>query len=456
MALIGCLFLCESCREETYIDQEPDVIIEGPSEIDYPVIIGKVKNKLDVLDQATIKVYQSETFLGEVKTNSDGEYSTAEIELDLDGFVTLEIFKEEHNVAYRRKQIDPNTVVVSRVDVGLILVEDTNGGGPELANPGSSNYFSLSGNVKDLNGNPNTAFIGLQYEYPAPGSTNLALWSWSAYPDVNGYFEFLLPKNVDMFLAVQDTFCAKYLTDFDKKIFSGLEAEAIGSFTSATVLPDFINPTTSVPEIDITGNFLDCNGIAALNGDFHVRLIEADGNDFTVITNFDDGNFSYYNDDCLEYPVEIIVHVYDLANNRSSDTLSMILNESELAWDLSNLMACNEGVAGLSSISLTSNGVESLFYDVKIMWEGADLVSDELSLSGGHFVIPNAALGDNSVIDFQIFNWFSGATFIGVHNAVNIHFTTLNADFGIGTIDGQFLDSSGSQVTATGTVNFVF
>lgn len=183
---------------------EPMITVDPPTEIDYPVFVGRVSNQFEGISGATLKIYQNDMLIDSIMTDEDGKYTTAAIPLEDDAFVTIEYNEANHVTAYRRRGIE-GSEPINHLDVQLVQLEDVQEIAPRIPNPGSSDYFSMSGYIKDLNNGPSTAYFGIQYEYPLnPGEFDVT-WAHSQYPDLNGYYEFLLPKDVDLLISIQDT-----------------------------------------------------------------------------------------------------------------------------------------------------------------------------------------------------------------------------------------------------------
>lgn len=198
------ILFCSSCRDESIVMDEPMITVDPPTEIDYPVFVGRVSNQFEGISGATLKIYQNDMLIDSIMTDEDGKYTTAAIPLEDDAFVTIEYNEANHVTAYRRRGIE-GSEPINHLDVQLVQLEDVQEIAPRIPNPGSRDYFSMSGYIKDLNNGPSTAYFGIQYEYPLnPGEFDVT-WAHSQYPDLNGYYEFLLPKDVDLLISIQDT-----------------------------------------------------------------------------------------------------------------------------------------------------------------------------------------------------------------------------------------------------------
>lgn len=187
-----------------------------------------------------------------------------------------------------------------------------------------------------------------------------------------------------------------------------------------------------------------------------IRIIEADGSDYTISQSVDDGTLSFLETDCKSLPLELYVSMYDVENNRYSDTLNRTVDESDFHWNIEALNACNPGIPGRSEINITLNGDNYTFNEIKARWEGGDIVSDEVTSSNATFVIPNAVPGDNTINNLEMTSFFTGDAFRGVQDSVVIHFTSLNSTFATGTISGQFTDFNGNPFSGSGSINLVF
>ena len=434
---------------------DPIITIDPPTEIDYPVFVGRVSNQFEGISDVTLKIYQNDMLIDSIKTDEDGKYSTAAIPLEDDAYVTIQFEENNHVTAYRRREVATSNLV-STLDVQLTQVENVQEIAPNISNPGSSDYFSLSGYIKDLNNGPSTAYIGIQYEYPLNPGEFEVMWAHSQYPDLSGYYEFLLPKDVDLLISIQDTFCGNYLTEFDERIFRQLEAEAFGPFSTNVILPNYINPMTTPPWLSISGDMKACDLSDIDFAEITIRIVEADGRDYTSIRTIDNGALSFLDTECKSLPLDLFVSMYDMENNRFSDTLNMTVNESDFHLNIDTLTACNPGIPGRSEIIITLNGDTYAFNEIKARWEGGDIVSDEVTASGATFVIPNAVLGDNSINNLELVSFFTGDAFIGVEDSVLVQFTTLNNNFAIGTISGLFTDFNGAPFSGSGSINLVF
>lgn len=447
--LIISIFFLESCRKEEIIEEEPIITIDPPGEIQYPVVTGVVSNSGDPLPESNVNIYQDGTFIGKVLTDQEGKFNTAEYSLESDGKITLDISKTEFASAYRRRNV--LDLVDTELEINLVSLDLFDIGTNPLDDPGSEELFSFSGYIKDLLGQPSTGFVAVEWEI------GNIYHSYTTYTDLNGYYELLLPIDTELRVSISDTICNNYLTEEEVTIFLNLEAEYFGPFAGDVILPDYINPYSSEPSILIDGVVVDCNGNPNSGSEITFHFNDNETFDYYIVHSLDaDGVFLFEENECLKLPYELTIYAYDYINNKTTDSLFYLIQESETMITLPSFAACNDGDLSLSEVIIESEGVTHSFSQTVVRKENGHLISDELTLNGATFRIPDVELGTNMMEDFSALNWDTGETFVGVEGTVILEITTLSDHKAIGSFTGTFTNKDNLEVVATGQINLNF
>ena len=450
--IIGLLALV-SCRKEDIIEDDPIVVIDPPVLIEYPVAKGVVKNNEEHVSGATVSVYQNEVFKGDVTTDIEGKFNTKDIPLEDGDVVTFEISKANFANAYRRRSIP--SLQEEELYIDIISLDKLAIIPSPVDNPGSSNLISLSGYIKDLNDEPGTAMIAIEYELPnSQGGTTF--YGDLFFPDLLGYYERLYPKDTELRISVRDTICSNYLTAYDIKIFLHLQAEIFGPFSSDHVIDDFINPINSIPHLGITGNLLDCDQVPVTFGEVKISIKDFENHNYIYNLSVDDqGAFTLSENSCWKFPYDLSIIGHDILNSRFTDTIFYTITTSQTMLT-ETLTACNDGLGTFSTVMLEIDNTQYIYDQTTVRYENGDLISDEQSWAFAQFTIPNAQEGTNTITNFVMVSWIDGNNYSAVPGSVAVELTTMTNNIAIGTFAGQFLDGMGIEYSGTGTLALVF
>jgi len=438
-----------SCNKEEIVVDDPIIVVDPPSEIDYPVVTGRTLDEDGSLSEVNISVLQAGELKGTTMSDQNGDFNTALIETDPDLDLLLILEKENYSTSYRKRS--STEIKDQQLAVQLIELDEIYGGSSQIDYDSSEDFISLSGFIKDLDDNPSRAYIAVEYEM---GST---FYSASTRTDDLGYYELLLPKETELKVSIfSDTICFQYLTAQEVTIFLGLQAEVMGGFTDDVELDDYINPYTTALSFSISGDILQCDGTEVAASSFTVEINDNQDNHYFEITdNNTGGAFSFSEDRCLHIPYTVNITGRDLGNNTITDTSYLV---ETLVFNLEDieLRACTPIDAGLSSATLVIDGTTYNFNQIKTRLENSNLVADELTDSYATFVIPDAAQGQKVIYNLEMADWFSGTYFKAADNPMNINVTEFGIDHATVICSGEFLNFSGQMFNGVCTLNLKF
>ncbi len=454
-----------SCNKEEITTEDPEVIIDPPIEIEYPVARGIVKDEDGTLADTKVSVYQEGELKGETFSNSDGEYSTIDIETIQGEDLVIKFSKEDYNSSYRKRSLD--ILKSNSLDVELVT-NDGASGYPQLF-PGITEYISMSGYIKNSDGNPGFAKVKAEltaifYDDGIVGGQGVYNISYSEITDGNGYYELILPlESSNLRIAiVNDEYCTDYLTEQLVGSVFGL-AEPKGPYTEDVVLPDYIAYNrTSAPLLELSGQVTNCDGPISAWAIVDLHTIAEDG--FTRINSLDvgsDGTFTYTDDECMELPYTIKLVGSDFLENLHSDTLEHIVIDGVYNNINIQLENCNESVSANSSAVMSVDGTDYVIDQIVTRKENGELVAKIETGSFGEFTIPNIQLGDNNTIsNLILIEWGPpGFTFDAVDNVMSANVTSLTTTSATVVVTGDFnynVTGGGTIVQGTCTLNLNF
>ena len=199
--LLLLLLTLGSCHKDS-IYSEMDEEVSPPILVEATYIVGEVKNTNgQAIAGAHISVYQNEKKIGELFSDQNGKYSTANLPIDPSYEVTLEFQKEAYDTKYRRIVAMPKDKVEINATMGIKQAPDGSEYKSEvLLNPSDTNYVKLWGYAKLQDGTPiKGVYCTVVWKYTIIGDKYF--WfqgSARDYSDENGYFELLVPKDSTM------------------------------------------------------------------------------------------------------------------------------------------------------------------------------------------------------------------------------------------------------------------
>jgi len=448
-----------SCNKEEITIEDPEIIFDPPEEIEYPIAKGIVKDEDGTLANAKVAVYQLGDLKGETFSNADGEYTTIGIETIFGEDLIIKFSKEEYNSSYRKRSKE----VLKNSFLDVELTTNDNDIDTEPLIDGIFEYISFSGYIKDLDGNPNDAKISAFLQSPyldEDGSTYIVNISYISQTDSDGYYELVLPKEAfNLKVGIfSDTYCYDTFTEEEVEVPLGL-GEPMGPFTEDVVLQDYINPRTSAPLVELSGQVVNCDGSQAIWPEVEIHTIAEDG--FTIIEQLaveSDGSFSYLDDECLDLPYTLKIVGKNFIDNMNSDTIETLVTNGVYTNLDMQLNTCNAILEGLSTAIMNVNGTEYIVDQVKVKLENGDLIGFQDGQSSlATFTIPNIQLGDNNeILDLQLLDWAGGFSFTAVNNTMTADVTSLSATEVTVIVTGDFNFNSSSIVNGTCTLNLKF
>ncbi len=443
-----------SCSKETITKEGPEIILNPPIEIDYPVVTGLTRDGNKTLGDVRISVYQNGTFKGETYSDSDGQFNTSKIETKRNEDIILLIEKDSYNSAYRKRTEDE--IRQEPITIELIKDDEIYGNSTSLNNLSGEDYISLSGYIKDLDNASSRAFIAVEYEIE--DKNGQVFYSASTKTDSEGYYELLLAKDVEWRVSIfSDTICFNYFTQQEVSIYLNLQAEVMGPFSEDIVLDDYINPYVNALELSISGDILSCDGGEVTASSLTVEINDNDGNYyFNVLENLNSGSFLFSEDRCLQIPYNIKVYGKDNGGNVLTDTLEIDVNQLSYVLEDIELEACNEIDAGFSTAIMNIDGTEFEFNQIITRLENSNLIADELTDSYANFLIPDAEVGSNIILNFELADWFTGNYFKAVNSPMPINIISFSSNSALVEITGTFLNVNNQSVSGTCSLNLKF
>lgn len=453
--LLYCLIILlslgfASCDQEEIINEDPVIIIDPPTEVGYPVAIGVVTGEAGALEGATVSVFQAGILKGQTMSDEEGAYSTIDIETEEDEDLILVFEKEEYSAAYRKRSGE--SLKSSKLAVQLLTEDAVYGVSASISNPNADDFVSLSGYVKDLQGNGGRGQVAVEW---MDGST---YWGGTTATDDSGYFEILVGKDVEVRVSIfADTICFAYLTEEEVRIFLNLQAEVMGPFSSDVVLADYTNAYSQGRGFEVGGQILKCDGSQTNFSSVSITVEDSDGSSYTqVLDNLDAGQFSLVEDECISIPYTVSIVGTDQGSQRTTDTLTINVTDAIYVNNSIQLQACNDINVGSSSAVMTVGGVDYTFNDIIARTENGNLVADSLTLSYARFTIPNVTLGQNTIQGLDMASWDTGAYFKAVNDVMTCDVTALTSNSATVTVTGDFIDGTSGVVNGTCVLNLKF
>lgn len=227
--------------------------------------------------------------------------------------------------------------------------------------PSGNVYFSAT--FQDEDGNP------IQNVLVTLSSTNYG--TGAGYTDDQGYVSGIIPAGDVLTMEVWAAFGCS----------TSFYTQEIGPFEEDVNLDSITLIDTSVNATSVSGNLVNCDGDAVLNG---VVLITLDG--YTWYNYTDDGSFSFYLNNCAEFD-ELSLIGYDLDALLGSNPIPLVSNTDN---QFENVSVCDVDVAqNIISFSYNGNGPFTYFATGSNTPNGLNIYSvteqDSISIYFGAF-----------------------------------------------------------------------
>ena len=453
--LISCLIIFDSCRKEEATTLETIVETETPTEVEYPVFVGSVSNQGEGIANATVKIYQPDGLKGEVSTKEDGSFSTIGIVLDENKDVTFGAEKQEYTTTYKRRSSDLSQDEFINLSITRIDQLTSPYPGP-LSNPADPNLISLTGQVESTTGTTATGLIA--YDIVQQSGSTWGLQGGLFHTDQDGYFEILVPINTEFNYVVWEGDCNIKITGNDEIIFSYLESEKIGPFTTDLQLPTLVDDVEGPFEIYFYGEILECDGSPAFFPEVKIHYFDNADIDIISTMNADSlGNYSFQKEICSANEITVELWAIDAINNLLTDTITLTQSMLDGGLHLVPLAACNEGFPGFSTMTLTTGGTTHEYNQIITRLEDGNIVSENVGFTTVLFTVQDAQIGDNEMLNYVSYSWVTGNSFEGVEGTIILTLTDLTEDHAEGTFTGSFKNSVTEEITqGTGTLDLVF
>ncbi len=192
------LMLFSSCQEDI-IESQVNEEISDPIVVDNTSLSGRVLDTNgDVIADAAVELYQDGESIGQVFSDSQGEYNTSSITVDPFKSVVVKYQKEEYLEKYRSLTIEPEQSIKKDVILGTeSLADGVDAEESALSNALDTNLIKIYGYARFANGDP---AVGAEcraiwdFESPIPNFVFITRLARD-YTDQDGYFELYVPKD---------------------------------------------------------------------------------------------------------------------------------------------------------------------------------------------------------------------------------------------------------------------
>ncbi len=273
------LCLLASCREGEIIETNSTTVEHG--ELDGAFYQGTIQSGNIPIVGAEINVYQSGELIGTTQSDTEGHYTTIDLNLKVGPEVTFEVLFDGYNQKVRR--VESNQQVYNDLNLKLYS-QSENLLSSELAFPGDTTLVKIYGTFTDENGQ------GIQ------GATCRSVWDiievvpgvqWTSNggyerTDENGYFEMLVEQNKNIYfqshLYAMD--CTTILTEGD--VLPGLPSSILwndfmdlGILNQSTEILEKEDIESDIFKSEIQGRFLDCEGSPFTGGSIEIVIYTA-------------------------------------------------------------------------------------------------------------------------------------------------------------------------------------
>ncbi len=274
LLLLAFILIFSACRKEEIILDDPVITQSPPTVVDGAFFSGKVVD-IDGLAVATkIEVYQNDGMVGTVSSDLDGNYNTQNLVLLEGKDVTFAI--ENENYANKYKRIKTQQTINENQDIRLIN-KSANPLGPDnpLFNPGSADLVKVFGTFTDKHGDPiQNADALILYDITIPGSEPKIFYGLFDKTDDDGYFEFLVPNDKELFFySTPDRdnvgpFC--FTTISQEEAFDVISPligfDELGILSEDTEVFEKENLFIRQEDFTVHGDLLSCDGVPVNDG----------------------------------------------------------------------------------------------------------------------------------------------------------------------------------------------
>jgi hypothetical protein len=449
-----------SCRKEDISDiyeEEKD----DPVLVDTPAAIGVIYREGKGIADVTIDIYQNNVKVGTVKSDINGKFTTLDIDL----------LKTENITLYCRKigfvSVAKRMSGTGNVDLKIEMVAATDSpiSPAELLNPGDESLVIISGYVKDGNGKAQQAqgFSAYNVVETSPGQYT---YDGAVFvTDDKGYYEFLAPKNTQLYLQIKQTGCQPmFLTKAQFKLFSVEPAEIIGPFASDTKLTDINNGLTYkiveksfklvlTPQQCLSGDIIQFGKVI-----WRINIFNQSWNFSSVINgNTITENFTLcIPESDVNKNIDVLTTVYDDTNLTYSEEVKTILwgIDEGSTTNIGTIKACIGDPSPGYSFELTIDGTlyQSNIFD-GVPLTNAAVVNDVLVVPSKFesanarwikFNLKNFSTGNNKLSDFRYLG--NDGYYNQKDQVITMSITSNTDQILVGTIDGKIFDEANSRV----------
>ena len=465
-------FIISACHKEE-ITNIHDEITDPPIIKNGSVYLGKVQSEINVgLPNTLINIYQNGAKIGSVTTDEQGNYTTGDLEIFTDKDVIFEIEKDKFYRKVRKftpkegYQKGQDFILYQQhqnqfLDVPAFLLTDTN-------------LVKVYGTLTDIDGNP------------IEGAMTIALWGFpdlislnGAFDisDANGYFEFLVKKDKEIFLVSLLEGLSQDCQIFFNRNDSGTGAypnvpngfQHIGKLDSDMEFIEKDDLDIDVSTTILHGKLLNCDGTPVTSGNVEARITTTVTHGGSTITHtgifltdyFDNqGQFSLTVRTCGNGDEDIAIR--GLTDDNYGVDLVFVY-QGEETIDLGNLLTCQYYTPSSNYMSIA---VGDVFTTDSIELVGATLgkgisvngvfKEDSLWNIGNTFIINDElTVGSH---DFFLFN-FGGDKpwgFRAINKEIKAEITSVYS-FGKcvdATFEGMVQTNSKGQQNVTGSFTY--
>ncbi len=195
--LFGMVILMISCDKEN-ITFEDSTFVSDPEEIKWPFVYGQIFSENgETMSNVQVEVFQNDTLVGTVFSDTQGKYSTHLIKTDPDYSVTIKYHKQDYANKYRRFEFETShysnkDIVIGKETSSVEITKEIY----ELTNPADTNLIKIYGYARLSDGTP-VSGVSCEAVWQYLKLTNVLLIQKYTrdFSDADGYFELLVPKN---------------------------------------------------------------------------------------------------------------------------------------------------------------------------------------------------------------------------------------------------------------------
>jgi len=429
---------------------------------------GQVTNNASLGVSSTIKVYQSEEFVGSVLSDDNGFYNTASLELEVGPVVTFAIEEDGYINKYLRS--GSSETFYENYDFKLVPIDQAavpiNN---KLENPGSNSLVRAYGTLTDKDGNPvsNVSCV-VGYDIEEESTSLIRMSGFIETTDSNGYFEGLVPVEKEIyFLALYDPSiveidCNIFFNEVDVYLGGILGFDNLGTYSDDFEIHERSNITQDKTGYKVSGRLLNCDGTVIENGHATVR-IDYDANGFLdggvfPIEEFGPaGEFVVEFDRC--YYGEMQMELTARGDDGGVAIVETTLDPSGL--DLGVVQTCENDDRRYSRLSLMIGdnvSIENIVFEHQKLDPPYQLLASGFHVEVGivALLIPELSMGDNpiEILDLKFTHFQPAQPFFFTANNSELTATIneITSEAMTGTISGEVLTDGLGMQEITGTI----